>query len=56
LPLLPEERFAYIIAIRATPKELLPEWKEALEEAQEEIDALKRRIAKRQVNPFLKKT
>lgn len=62
LPLHPAERFAFAVALRETPTDLLPEWSAALEVAMKELReekprkessaALKRRVGKRLLSPF----
>jgi hypothetical protein len=57
VPLMPEERFAYLVVIRQTPDALLPEWKRGLEEAIRTGDAqaMKRKLVTTRSNPFLKR-
>ena len=67
LPLEPAEQFAFLLALRQTPTDLLFEWKTPLEEAalqvQQELEhtdkavgVLKRRLEQRMLDPFKAKT
>lgn len=56
LPLQPQERFAFAIALRETPPDLLHEWSNALAAATSAVPSqsatVKRRVGKRLLSPF----
>jgi hypothetical protein len=57
LPMAAQERFVFLLALRLTPPDLIPEWEGALEEATTlqgvpAVEGMKKKLAKHMTRPF----